>query len=219
MLIKGLKVKIKDKIILDEVGLKFVKGLNVILGPNGSGKTTLLRSIIGMIKPVEGIIELDDDEKSYTPAEFFSAEMKVIDVLLAGGGKKDYLTYLKLLGVENFLNRDFSTLSTGEKRLILIAKALAEGNLVLIDEPTSGLDLKNQLLIKNILSALKDKVIIVCTHDISIATIANRVALLKNGKIVMEGEPWEVLNEETLSNLYGVKLRKVWIDDKNFVFV
>lgn len=153
MLIKGLSVKIRDRLILNEVGLEFIKGLNVILGPNGSGKTTLLRCIIGMIKPSEGRIEIEEKEKSYSPAEFFSAEMNVMDVLLAGGSKKDYMRYLKLLGIDNFINRNFSTLSTGEKRLVLIAKALAEGDLVLIDEPTSGLDLKNQINVRNILSA------------------------------------------------------------------
>ena len=219
MLIKGLSVKIRDRLILNEVGLEFIKGLNVILGPNGSGKTTLLRCIIGMIKPSEGRIEIEEKEKSYSPAEFFSAEMNVMDVLLAGGSKKDYMRYLKLLGIDNFINRNFSTLSTGEKRLVLIAKALAEGDLVLIDEPTSGLDLKNQINVRNILSSLKDKMIITCTHDISIATIADRVALLKEGRIIAQGEPVYVLTEELLSDLYGVKIKRIWVDDRNFVFV
>ncbi len=107
MLIKGLSVKIRDRLILNEVGLEFIKGLNVILGPNGSGKTTLLRCIIGMIKPSEGRIEIEEKEKSYSPAEFFSAEMNVMDVLLAGGSKKDYMRYLKLWNIHGNLTLNF----------------------------------------------------------------------------------------------------------------
>ncbi|PSN82856.1 iron ABC transporter ATP-binding protein [Candidatus Marsarchaeota G2 archaeon ECH_B_SAG-G16] len=218
MLIKALSVKLNGKLILKEVRLELVKGLNVILGPNGSGKTTLLRSIIGMLKPEEGEIQVEG-ERSYAPAEFFGADMSVLDVLLSGGAKKHYQEYLEILGLSEFLNRNFSTLSTGEKRLILIAKALAEGDVVLMDEPTSGLDLKNQAKLKRVLLGLKSKTIVVCTHDINLALLADRVALLKNGRIIAQGEPKEVLTEALLSELYDVQVKKVWLDGHSFFFV
>ncbi|MEM0322313.1 MAG: ABC transporter ATP-binding protein, partial [Thermoprotei archaeon] len=124
MLISAISLKIGSRFVLYDVGIEFVRGLNVILGPNGSGKTTLLRCIIGMLKPQAGWVEIEEGEKSYAPAEFFGAEMRVLDVLLSGGSNKDYRSYLNLFGLEQFLDRNFASLSTGEKRLVIVAKTL-----------------------------------------------------------------------------------------------
>lgn len=219
MRLVALSVEFDGQFVLRGVGLEFVKGLNVVLGPNGSGKTTLLRSIIGMFKPAPGSLILEDDferERSYAPAEYFPAEMSVEDVLLSGGFKKDYARYLKELGLEGLLKRNFATLSTGEKRLVLVAKALAEGNLVLMDEPTSGLDLKNQAKLKRILQAQRDKVLVVATHDINLAAAADRVTLLKRGQVLAHGTPSQVLTEGLLGELYEVPVKRVVLDGQTF---
>jgi len=231
----ALSVKLGGKVVLSEVGLELVRGLNVILGPNGSGKTTLLRCIIGMVKPVSGALELSDEhleevggdhhtvggkpktERSYAPAEYFSAQMSVRDVLLSGGSKKDYSRYLAMFGLEGFLERSFHTLSTGEKRLVLVAKALAEGDMVLMDEPTSGLDLKNQAKLKQVISGQRgEKLLVVATHDIGLALLADRVTLLREGAVVAHGPPEEVLTEEVLSRVYEVRVRKLSVDGQTF---
>lgn len=219
MRLVALSVKLGDRLVLRNVDVEFVKGLNVLLGPNGSGKTTLLRSIIGMFRPAPGALMLEDEpekERSYAPAEYFAAEMSVEDVLLSGGSRKDYRRHLEELGLEGFLKRNFATLSTGEKRLVLVAKALAEGNLVLMDEPTSGLDLKNQAKLKKMLVAQRDKVLVVATHDINLAAIADRVTLLKRGQVLAHGTPLQVLTEELLGELYEVQVKKVCLDGQTF---
>lgn len=212
MLISAIRVRLGGRLVLEDVGLEFTRGLNVILGPNGSGKTTLLRCIIGMLKPQAGSIRIEEGETSYAPAEYFGAEMSVLDVLLSGGSGRDYASYLEPFGLQAFLDRNFSSLSTGEKRMVLIAKALAEGDVVLMDEPTSGLDLKNQVKLRVILAGIKHKVIVASTHDITFAQGADRVTLLKSGRILAHGEAERVLTEELLTQLYEVRVRRVSVD-------
>jgi len=216
LLIKGLNVKILNKEILKEINLEINKGINLILGPNGSGKTTLLRTIIGMIKPSGGEIVVNED-KSYVPAEFFEVQMKVIDVLLSGGKYtlERYKRYIQFLNVERYLNRDFSTLSTGEKKIVLITKALSEGNLVIMDEPTSGLDMRNSIIIMKVIKKIKDKTFLITTHDVNMIQIADNVILIKGGKIVFQGNPKDV-TEDILSELYEIPIKKYEINGEVF---
>ncbi|MCI2413710.1 MAG: ABC transporter ATP-binding protein [Candidatus Aramenus sp.] len=211
MLIRGLKVRLSNKLVLDNVTVELKDGVNLILGPNGSGKTTLLRTIIGMVKPMGGELKVEG-ERSYVPAEFFNAQMKVIDVLLSGGGSRleEYLDYVDYLNLRDFLERDFSTLSTGEKKLTLIAKALAEGDLVIMDEPTSGLDLRNSAKVVKVLREVK-KTFIVATHDLHFLRVASWAILMKEGRVVFQGSPRDV-DDVTLTELYGTPVKKVKVD-------
>ncbi len=197
--------------MLKGVTLELKEGVNVILGPNGSGKTTLLRAIIGMVRPSEGEVEVNEN-KSYVPAEFFGVQMAVSDVLLSGGKKRleDYLVYLDYLGIRDFLSRDFSTLSTGEKKLTLIAKALTEGDLVIMDEPTSGLDLRNSAKVLKVLKEVK-KTFLIATHDLNFLRVASWAVLLKEGSVVFQGNPRDI-DAGTLSELYGTPVKKVEVN-------
>ncbi|BFH73896.1 ABC transporter ATP-binding protein [Sulfurisphaera javensis] len=216
MLVKGLKVKINGKIILDlDVALALSQGINLILGPNGSGKTTLLRTIIGMIKPYQGEIE-KKEELSYSPSEFYSPNIKVKDVILSGKKKGEYEKFTKILDIETLLDRDFMTLSSGEKRKVIIAKALAEGDLVIMDEPFSNLDISNRKKIIDTLVSLKrEKQFLITSHELDIVNFADNVIVMKKGKIVYQGDK-EGITEELLSSVYETPIRKVSINDYTF---
>ncbi|MFP3400699.1 ABC transporter ATP-binding protein, partial [Acidianus sp.] len=220
MLVKGIRVKLGDREILHGISFSTEGGINVILGPNGSGKTTLLRTLIGMIKPTEGEIQINK-RISYVPSEFFPAQMRVKDVLLSGEKKRkieDYIENAKILGVEDFLDREFYSLSSGEKRLVLICKALTEGDLVIMDEPLSNLDLANKTRIMNIMKEVsKMKEFLITSHELDIINISNKVIIVKNGEVVYQGKPSDV-TEEVLSEVYGVRIRKYEIDGKT-IFV
>lgn len=217
---KGIRVKLGDREILHGISFSTEGGINVILGPNGSGKTTLLRTLIGMIKPTEGEIQINK-RISYVPSEFFPAQMRVKDVLLSGEKKRkieDYIENAKILGVEDFLDREFYSLSSGEKRLVLICKALTEGDLVIMDEPLSNLDLANKTRIMNIMKEVsKMKEFLITSHELDVINISNKVIIVKNGEVVYQGKPSDV-TEEILSKVYGVRIRKYEIDGKT-VFV
>lgn len=217
---KGIKVKLEDKEILHGISFSTEGGINVILGPNGSGKTTLLRTLIGMIKPTEGEIQINK-RISYVPSEFFPAQMRVKDVLLSGEKRRkidDYIENAKILGVEDFLDREFYSLSSGEKRLVLICKALTEGDLVIMDEPLSNLDLANKTRIMNIMKEVsKTKEFLITSHELDVINISNKVIIIKNGEVVYQGKPSDV-TEEVLSKVYGVRIKKYEIDG-NIIFV
>ncbi|ARM75220.1 ABC transporter ATP-binding protein [Acidianus manzaensis] len=221
MLIKNIEVKIGNKQILTQISFQIERGINIILGPNGSGKTTLLRTIIGMIKPSNGEIIRGENEKiAYVPSEFFSAQMKVKDVLLSGNSRKsrieDYLEYAKTLQITQFLDRDFSTLSSGEKRLTLICKALAEGNIIIMDEPLSNLDISNKHKILMLISKEKEeKSFLITSHELDVIEYATQLIILKKGKIVYLGSPKDI-SEDNLTQAYDVKIRKYFIDNKLF---
>jgi len=219
--VKGIRVKLGDREILHGISFSTEGGINVILGPNGSGKTTLLRTLIGMIKPTEGEIQINK-RISYVPSEFFPAQMRVKDVLLSGEKKRkieDYIENAKILGVEDFLDREFYSLSSGEKRLVLICKALTEGDLVIMDEPLSNLDLANKTRIMNIMKEVsKMKEFLITSHELDVINISNKVIIVKNGEVVYQGKPSDV-TEEVLSKVYGVRIRKYEIDGKTIFVV
>ena len=216
-MIYGLEVKINDKVILSIDEVKVVEGITAIIGPNGSGKTTLLRAIIGALRPSKGRIEGLRDF-SYSPAEVFPARMPVVEVLRSGNKKVDYGRYVKLLGVEHLLNRDFSTLSSGEKKLVLFAKALAEGNLVIADEPLSALDPRNAVKLVKVMHTMKgERSFLITSHDLNVINYADHVIVMKGGKVLFQGSPKE-LTAEVLEEAYGAKVVEVRHGEKRIFY-
>ncbi|MEZ0248478.1 MAG: ABC transporter ATP-binding protein [Thermoproteus sp.] len=218
MRVEGLRVRLGGALILIDVTFDVAEGLNLILGPNGSGKTTTLRAIAGIYKPEGGRIELDGDI-GYMPVEFADVDMSVLDVLLAGGGRhpERYLAWLKAVGLEGFEGRIFSKLSAGQKRLVLLAKALAEGRVVLLDEPTANLDPAHKALIMGVLQKLKRvKVFIAASHDLDLINIADNVILLRRGRAI-QMRPDEV-DGEVLSEVYGIPISVIELEGRRLFF-
>lgn len=185
-----------------------------MIGPNGSGKTTLLRTLAGMYAPSSGRVFVNE-EISYVPAEFFDASIAVEDVLMSGRpGNFQY--YVSLLGLERFYARSFSTLSSGEKKLVLVAKALAEGSTILMDEPLSALDPKNYAKVLGVLLREKEKkCLLVATHDTELIAAADTVILLRQGRILAHLPPVQ-LEERQLEELYGIRMTKVYVHGKPY---
>lgn len=115
--------------------------------------------------------------------------------------------FMNLLDVQQFARRSFNQLSGGEKQRTIIAAALAQTpSILLLDEPTSALDLKHQIGIYNILKQAQQEqelTLIIVTHDINLACMfCERLIFLKNGKIIADGTPKEVVNENQMTDLY-----------------
>ena len=211
-----------------------------IIGPNGSGKSTLLRCLYRVLTPSEGAVFLDGKKlSSYRVKEsaqklavvaqhnYYNFEFSVRDVVMMGRAPhkraldrdtaEDYQIMrqsLKAVGMQEFEERSFSTLSGGEQQRIILARALAQQTPCLIlDEPTNHLDIKYQLWLMDIVRNL-DCTVISAVHDLNIAAMyCDRLYAMKQGKVIAQGTPHELLTPDLIRELYEVDA-EVSIDGK-----
>lgn len=208
-----------------------------LIGSNGAGKTTFLKIIVGLLKPSEGKIKLfGKDLKDMNRREIARKitmvsqefvpiyDFKVKDIILTSRipykgmfdneNEKDLEIMrksLKMVGLENFEERRYWSLSGGERRRVLIAKALAqETDIIVFDELTAHLDPKHIVEISEVLKKLvkNGKTVISAFHNINVASkICNKLIALKDGRIIASGKPEEIIKTDILEKLYGIKLR------------
>ncbi len=118
---------------------------------------------------------------------------------------------LSFTGIGHLANRKVSQLSGGERQLVFIARAICQQpQIILLDEPTASLDLAHQIRIMDLLEQLKTEngvTIVMVSHDVNLAAMyGERLILMKAGKIVKGGLPDEVLNYQTLEDVYDCTL-------------
>lgn len=222
--------------VLSGVSLDVRRGALVgVLGPNGSGKTTLLALLAGMRRPSRGSITLDGRPLAgYTRRELarrvavvpqethLAFDYTVMEMVLMGRhphlglfeveGPDDLARAreaLQAVGAAHLEDRDFMTLSGGEKQRVVIAGALAQAtDVLLLDEPTASLDLGAQLDIAALLARLNAErgvTIVVSTHDLALAsTVCDELVLIRRGRVLAAGPTAEVLSTANVQALYGV---------------
>lgn len=226
--------------LIRQLSLEAKKGeISAILGRNGAGKSTLFHLILGFQKAEEGDILLDGEKLetldprtraqriAWIPQDssgrfpFTVFEMVLMGVepqlsLFSQPGAKEEeraLRALSLLGLESFSNRSFATLSGGERQLVLIARALAQGSrCMILDEPCASLDLGHRVLVMDALRSLAREgyLLLMSTHDPQLSlSYASRVFLLDGGRISAEGRPEEILSSEALSRLYRIPIEVI----------
>ena len=130
---------------------------------------------------------------------------------------------LKFLNIYHLKDTPYTKISGGERQLVLIARALCQSAPVLIlDEPTSHLDFKNQVCV---LTKIKDiafkkrLVVITSLHDPNLALLfANKVVLVKAGKVVKEGTPQEVITPKSMEEVYGIKVEIISQGNKRLIY-
>lgn len=226
----------KGKPIIKDISFEVGDGEFVgIVGPNGSGKTTLLRALVGLIKAENGTIVVSQHRLEHLdrrelarriafvpqlmePVEGFTVE----DLVLLGRtpylerftfeSADDYEAAkwaIEELKIENLKDRPITELSGGEFQRVAVARALAqEPKILLLDEPTSHLDIRYQIKICKLLRKLRAHRSIVATfHDLNLASrFCSRLVLLKNGELIAEGAPDEVVTPENIWKAYRVKV-------------
>ena len=144
---------------------------------------------------------------------------------LRGSMEEDEIKALKaleLLGIVDLKDKPLTSLSGGEKRLVLITRALAQENkLMILDELTSFLDLKNRVLILSVikkLSRTSSKPVLLSLHDPTLAYLfCDKVFLMKNGIIVDYGSPEEVLTVENIEKIYEIKVKSISINGEKVI--
>ncbi|WLF68779.1 ABC transporter ATP-binding protein [Clostridium septicum] len=199
---------------LDNINLKIHNGDFIsIMGPSGCGKSTLL-NILGCLdtqskgeyifknnnisdKTEKQLAFIRNREFSFIFQNFsLIKELNVIQNIIlplefSGKRKVDYkkiYEYMDDLGILELKERKIYTLSGGQQQRVAIARALVqESNVILADEPTGALDQSNSIVITQILKMLNEKynkTIILVTHDKNVASCANKIIEMRDGKIL-----------------------------------
>lgn len=237
-----ISVSLGHRTIVERARIKLRRGeLTILVGPNGAGKTTLIRALAGLI-PAQGKISLGDRPLSsyaaherarqigYLPqGNSFHWPMSVETIVALGrypyGDPFAAPTARDRAAVESALiatataelaTRPVTSLSGGERARVALARALAtQAPVLLADEPTVSLDARHQLVVMELLrdAARRGGAVLAVLHDLALtARFADQVLLMKNGRIVTQGEVKDVLTPDRIAGVFGVDVAMIGLD-------
>ncbi len=210
-----------EKYALQGINLDIKMGEKIALvGRTGSGKTTLLNLMMGFYIPTEGSVEVFGmDTRKWDKKllrSLFAPVMQELTVFadtlknnITLGYDIDYENILEELGITYILNKDYTQLSSGEKQLVAIARALAFNRpIIIFDEATSNIDALTELKIQKILKEMfVQKTMIIVAHRLTTAVIADRIVVLHSGKVVEMGTHSELMGKKGVYyNLYNLQV-------------
>jgi iron complex transport system ATP-binding protein len=233
---KELDVGYEGKAVISGVDLNALKGQVVcLIGPNGAGKSTILRTLAGLLAPVKGTVYISGDDLRGIKAQAKAKRLAIVlterlSVTLTSArevvcmGRTPYTGFfgrlsaedsrvvdesLALVGAEALAERDFQSMSDGEKQKIMIARALAQQpQLMILDEPTSHLDIKHKVELVRIINRLSREnglTVVLALHEVDIAAKSCQTMLMvKEGRIVGQGSPEDILRENAVDSLYSI---------------
>lgn len=225
-----------NKVLCDiNLSVKSQGEVIAVIGPNATGKSTLFRCIAGLLKPADGQISLNGEtmqslgqaawskQVCFTP-QFFSSNtaLTVFETILLAkkhlnGWRvedidiEDVSHMLNELGIEHLAQMYISDLSGGQQQMASLAQAFVRNpDIFLLDEPTSALDLRHQLHIMHTVRKVtheRNTTTFVALHDLNLAArYADRLILMREGKIIEDGTPSAVLASAQLGDTYGVNI-------------
>lgn len=235
--VNNLNFAYKDHKVLNDVSFSLNSGeFLCVLGQNGAGKSTLFKLLLGFLKKQSGEILIEGRkleeynrkelarEIAYIPQYSSNAfSYSVFDTVLMGTTcridsigapkKREKLiakNALKRFGIEHLSHKLTSTISGGERQLVILARAYAQGSHILIlDEPTANLDYGNQFKVMKTISELKDSgySIILSTHNPEQALwFSDKVMFLNDQKILAHGNTADVMTRENLKKIYDIPI-------------
>jgi iron complex transport system ATP-binding protein len=227
------------------------RSLTAIIGANGSGKSTLVRMLAGLLRPTTGAIRLRGTplhdweprlrarEIAYVPQSTSVVfPLKAADLVLSGRSpytprfrmetQHDAVIVARALesaGAAHLMNRHFTSLSGGERQMVVLARALAqEPRLLVLDEPSSSLDLAHRATLMRTLMRLRETEnlsVVMVTHDLQmIGSRFDQVIAMRCGSVAAAGRPEEVLREAALREVFeDARVRTQQVDDQTLVWV
>ncbi len=245
--IKNLSFGYKNYLVLNNLSLTLLDNkIGVILGKNGAGKSTLFKNILGILKPNEGSIIIDNinlntlsrkeraKKISYVPQDISFGELNVFDSVLVGRlsnfnffsrYEDEQITkkIIKDMSLEKIINKNVNELSGGEKQKVAIARALVqEANVLIFDEPTGNLDVSNeQLILKEARKIVKEKnvSILISIHDLNLALqYGDYFYFLKDGYIKYHGGK-EIFTKEIIKDIFDIEVNIVNIQNQKIILM
>jgi energy-coupling factor transporter ATP-binding protein EcfA2 len=237
--VRGLRFSYNGHPALQNVSLEIRRGEFVaLMGRNGSGKTTLLKQLVGLLKPDQGDVQINDpglrqslstrraslediiQVVGYVPQNpgallFNDTVRQELDFTRRGHGLPpgDYDGLLHMLGLAPYGDRYPRDLSVGERQRVALASILvAQPGILLLDEPTRGLDYQQKTALVAFLQneKIQGRTIVMATHDVElVAQCADRVVILGNGQVVVDGPVRQVMSE---SLVFASQINKLFQD-------
>jgi len=206
-----------------------------LIGPNGAGKSTLFKAILGLVQPLRGEVLAFGQPVAqargliaYMPQideVDWTFPVSVFDVVLMGRyhGLRPFRRWnredrelaqqaLERVNLAEFANRQVGRLSGGQRRRVLMARAIArQARLMLLDEPFAGLDAAAQHDLIEILDSLarEGRAVLVATHDLSCVSNSCDDAICLNRRVIAAGHPSVVLTEQVLTATFQRHLLSV----------
>lgn len=227
---QSLVKRYRERTVVDGVSLRVDRGETVgLLGPNGAGKTTTFYMVVGLLRPDQGTVSLDDipftdlpvHERarrgigylSQDPSVFrgLTVEENILMVLEAKGTpdreRPDVLERLLTeFGLTTVRHQRGMTLSGGERRRVEIARVLAMNpSYVLLDEPFTGVDPRAVAELQDVVRYLKGRGfgIVITDHNVrDTLAITDRVTVIHQGRILREGKPDQILADHEVRRVF-----------------
>lgn len=222
--IKGLRKKFGSLQVLNDLTLHIPAGQATgIVGPNGSGKTTLIKHLLGLVKPDEGMIEVNgtrlNGSHDYRRSIGYMPQMarypenmqvrELVDFIIKIRGEQPVYEQelIEIFGLKEEMNKPLRTLSGGTKQKAGALVALMfDSPILILDEPTAGLDPKSSYHFKQWIKREKDrgKTILLTTHIMSeIEELADHLILLVEGQVRYHGKQSEFIQDNREQHLEG----------------
>lgn len=237
LIVRDLAVPVGGRLLIDGLSIDVGPGRFVgLLGPNGSGKSSLLKAIYRVLRPARGAISIGDESAMSMSAKQFARTLAVVaqeapvdidlsvaDMVMLGRipyqgalsstsntDRAAVAAALATVNAAELADRDWPTLSGGEKQRVLLARALAQdGQVLVLDEPTNHLDVRHQFDLLRLVRGL-GVTTLAALHDFNLAAeFCDEVVVLQNGAVVAAGRPQEVLVDEVLYPVFGVHVDHV----------
>lgn len=207
-----------------------------IMGENGAGKSTLIKHLNGLLKPNRGEVYVDGLNVAETPTSTLSRKVALVfqnpesmffsETVYkeASFGLKNLgfsaddihsqvMKYLKLFGLQDYVDRSPFTLSSGEQRRLAFSCILAwNPDYVVLDEPTAGQDRYQRGLLKDVIDQLisEGRTVIIVSHDVEfVAETSPEIFLMADGKIISRGKARDILSDEEAISRSGLILPQV----------
>lgn len=242
--VKNVSKQYGGKVVLEETSVTIQKGkITSFIGPNGAGKSTLLSIMSRLIKKDSGEIYIDGQEIGTCDSKELAKKMSILKQAnqinirltikdLVSFGRFPYsqgrlteedwlhinqaLSYMKL---EEIQDKYLDQLSGGQCQRAFIAMVIAQDtDYIFLDEPLNNLDMKHSVEIMKLLKRLVEelgKTIVIVIHDINFASVySDYIVALKNGRIVKEGPPEEIIETSVLEEIYDMTIPIQTIDNQ-----
>jgi zinc transport system ATP-binding protein len=213
---KDVSMNFGDTPVIDHLSLAIHEGeIVTLIGPNGSGKTTLVRIILNLQKPTSGTTSWRNNIRvGYVPQHFTVPETIPLTVRRLLRLSTDHIAgktqeVLEQVGMAYATNQPVQSLSGGELRRVLLARALLrDPDLLILDEPTAGVDVGGQAELYEVIKKLRDDRncgVVLVSHDLHLVMAATDHVVCINHHVCCEGHPDSVSQAPEYLSLFGAE--------------